>query len=680
MNKRKQLLIFALMLFLSIQLFAKLVDPQTVIAEYDGGKIIKKDIDNRINKLPPMYQARYKTVDGQKKVLDLLITEKLFYKKALEENFDKNPQVIKDIKKAAEPYYTSLYKKKNITDKVKVSKRQIKKYYKKNIVQFYERPLSKIYYLVTKSEKKRDKIVAWLEYKKAVKEGKTPTVDKKFKTDFVNVLNSYCDNNYVINHSGIIDGIRNNGYIPGVGKDAVLDSLIAKAPLMEWQGPIKTGDNYSFFKVIKRIPGHTKSLDEVTEQIRMRLRPINEKKIYDKVLKKLKKKYKVVIEKSFIDSVNFINTPQTKQYNNKEIMHSKKYPELNITVAQINDIFRKLPARRKAELNNPGAIKFWMYEYLHDKIFYLAAKHDKHLNLDNSPEFQQKKLAIILRKAYKTLVTDSLKVTDDEAKKYYEANKNLFLVKGYRKVQVFKFDSEKMAKKALKKVRKALKKNDEDAINKVVETMSLLKDDKGVIDYVYQNNIVPGIGKDPEFSKLIWNTKVNELSDIFFDSKWKYVFVRILKETPNKYQSFEKKKDYCKNMVMRKKSMDAFNKLKANIEKEFHLKKYEDRLKVTLTAKELYNLAVDSAKKHDYENTIRYYDQIVKTYQNGEDDYRALFMKAFTLSENLNRKDEALQVFRKFLKKFPKGDLNESAEYMVKELENQQNKEEAPEK
>ncbi len=653
MNKRNQSIIFAIMLFFSIQLFAKLVDPQTVIAEYDGGKIIKKDIDNRINKLPPMYQARYKTVDGQKKVLDLLVTEKLFYKKALEKKFDKDPEVIQDIEKTAEPYYTKLYKKKYISDKVKVSKKQIKKYYKKNINQFYERPLNKIYYLVTKSEKKRDKIIEGL----------------KNKTDFYKLLNNYCDNNYVINHSGIIDGIRHNGYIPGVGKDAVLDSLIAIAPLMEWQGPIKTGDNYSFFKVTKRIPGHSRTLDEVTEQIKMRLKPLNEKKIYDKVLKKLKKKYKVTIEKSFIDSVNFINTPKTKDYNSKKIMHSKKYPNLDITVAQINEAFNKMPAKRKADLNNPGAIRFWMYEYLHDKVFYFAAKNDKHINLDNSPEFQQSKVTIILRKAYKSLVLDSLKVSEDEAKKFYDENKNHFLVKGYRKIQVFKFDSEKVAKKALAKVTKALKKNDLAEIDKVVETMSLLKDNKGVIDYVYQNNIVPGIGKDTEFSKLIWNTKVNGLSKIFYDAKWKYVFVRVLKETPNKYAPFEKKKDFCEKSVMRKKSMDAFNKMKSDIEKEFHLKKYEDRLNVTLTAKELYDMAVQSAKKHDYESTVRYYDQIIKTYQNGKDDYRALFMKAFTLSENLDRKEEALKVFQKFLKKFHEGELNESAEFMVKDLQ-----------
>jgi peptidyl-prolyl cis-trans isomerase C len=655
MNKKNQTIIFAIMLFFSIQLFAKLVDPQTIIAEYDGGKIIKKDIDNRIDKLPPMYQARYKTIDGQKKVLDLLITEKLFYKKAIEEKFDKDPEVIKNIEKTAEPYYVRLYKKKYITDKVKVSKRQIKKYYKQNIKLFYERPLTKIYYLVAKSEKKRDKIKESL----------------KNKTDFINILNRYCDNNYVINHNGIIDGIRSNGYIPGVGKNAILDSLISIAPMNEWQGPIKTGDNYNFFKVIKRIPGHTKSLETVTEQIKMRLRPLNEKKIYDKRLTKLKKKYKIIVEKSFIDSVNFINTPKSNEYKNNKIMHSKKYPSLNITVKQINEVFNQIPAKRKSELNNPSIIRHWIYEYLDDKIFYLAAKKDKrHLNLDDSAEFQQRRMTIILRKAYNKLVIDSLKVSDEEAKNYYEANKNHFLKKGYRNIQVFKFDSEKIAKKALAKVSKALKKNDLATVDKVIETMSLLKDNKGIIDYVYQNNIVPGIGKDPEFSKLIWNTKVNELSKIFFDTKWKYVFVRVLEETPNKYAPFEKKKEFCKKSVLRKKSLDAFNKFKSNLEKEFHLKKYEDRLKVTLTSKELFEMATQSSKKHDYENTVRYYDQIIKTYQNGKDDYRALFMKAFTLSENLNKKEEALKTFQQFLKKFKEGELNESAEYMVKELSN----------
>jgi hypothetical protein len=44
-------------------------------------------------------------------------------------------------------------------------------------------------------------------------------------------------------------------------------------------------------------------------------------------------------------------------------------------------------------------------------------------------------------------------------------------------------------------------------------------------------------------------------------------------------------------------------------------------------------------------------------------------MKAFLIAEELKQTDLALDLFKSFLRKYPAGDLNESAQFMIDTLE-----------
>ncbi len=64
-----------------------------------------------------------------------------------------------------------------------------------------------------------------------------------------------------------------------------------------------------------------------------------------------------------------------------------------------------------------------------------------------------------------------------------------------------------------------------------------------------------------------------------------------------------------------------------------------------------------------------FYDQIVQTFKNGVDDYKAFFMKAFLMAEEMKNTELALQLFREFITRFPVGELHESAQFMIDSLE-----------
>ncbi|HOL34054.1 MAG TPA: tetratricopeptide repeat protein, partial [Candidatus Syntrophosphaera thermopropionivorans] len=110
-------------------------------------------------------------------------------------------------------------------------------------------------------------------------------------------------------------------------------------------------------------------------------------------------------------------------------------------------------------------------------------------------------------------------------------------------------------------------------------------------------------------------------------------------------------------------------KVTRELYEEFHMVLYPERITLKVNADELFKMADDAAKSRNFNDAIAIYDQIIQHFPNGSDDYRAFFMKAFIIAEELKDEERALQLFKDFLKKYPQGDLNESAQFMIDALE-----------
>ena len=77
----------------------------------------------------------------------------------------------------------------------------------------------------------------------------------------------------------------------------------------------------------------------------------------------------------------------------------------------------------------------------------------------------------------------------------------------------------------------------------------------------------------------------------------------------------------------------------------------------------------ECCRQRNFKDAIMFYDQIINNFKNNSDDYKASFMKAFLVAEEMKQTDLALQLFKDFLQKYPAGDLNESAQFMIDSLE-----------
>ncbi len=70
----------------------------------------------------------------------------------------------------------------------------------------------------------------------------------------------------------------------------------------------------------------------------------------------------------------------------------------------------------------------------------------------------------------------------------------------------------------------------------------------------------------------------------------------------------------------------------------------------------------------DFDKAIGIYEEIIKTYPQAKEAPKALFMKGFTLDNDLKKIEEAKQVYEEFLQKYPNDDFADDTQFLLKNL------------
>jgi tetratricopeptide (TPR) repeat protein len=274
----------------------------------------------------------------------------------------------------------------------------------------------------------------------------------------------------------------------------------------------------------------------------------------------------------------------------------------------------------------------------------------------------------ILRKAYELLVVNTVTVSKDDIKALYEKDIDQYTNPGYRTIEVLFFDAKKTADRAWRQYNLAHKSKNEKKMKSIISKFSK-KPDNALLDFQYQNGVITGLGPDKDFSKMIWDNPVGYLSPVFTSAKGDLVFFRTLSESPKTFKPLSDYETKIEATLKKEKEKTRQEEVTEQLFVEFNMRKYPERLNSLLTVDELFTNADDAARQRNFKDAISYYDQIIKSYKNGSDDYKAAFMKAFLIAEEMKNNDLALQLFRDFLIQYPTGDLNESARFMIDSLE-----------
>lgn len=624
-----------------------------IYVKYDGGVITKADFDKLVQSFPNEQQEALNMAGQQIKLLNSMANEEAFYAKAKQLAYDKNPEVLELITSRLKPFYIQEYYNTNIKDKAEVSDLDVKKYYDANPDFFLEPAKATIRYIQAKDMESASDIINDLKVK---------------NLKFSMVSNVKSINTYAKGNDGIIREISNDGYIQGIGYDTVLDSLIFSLPINEDEiyGPFESETGIHIFSILNRTDAYVKPFDQVADLAKNRAVAVKQKEISDKLIANLKKKENIQIANEVLASIDFVDTSNNPdEILTKYVVTSNK-DDFNWTVQKLLDIYASINKNERMFLsqNSPEEI---LDHLLAKEVYYYNLKKDSFdKELNKTDKFNRNIRNIILSYTYQKLVAEKISISPEMIQEYYDANMNEFSKPAYRNIELLVFEDTDKAEDARIKYIKAVNNDDNEAIERIMSTYASNEFSKRLIDNIYSNGIVPGYGKDTILNSAIWNLPVNEVSDILtLEKNGNPAIFRVLHEEAIQYKPLNHVEPQIEGKLKREKATQLFENLIKDFKKEFNFVIYENKLKPTMSAEELFDLAEKQAKMGKYNDTVLYYDQIIINFANGTDDYKAMFMKGFTQSEYMNNKQAAIETFTKFLATYPQGDLNADAQVML---------------
>jgi len=634
----------------------KIVVPQEdILAEFEGGMITKKDLENRINKIPAQSQGRFKTVDGQTQILDMMCIEEIFFRKAKDMNLTTDPVVTERINAARKQVLVQEYYKRNVTNKIDLTEAEKQLFFEQNKKDFYVQPYISIMYIQPADEADAQKAMA--ELNKGI--------------PFETVSDKYSINTYAKGLKGKVKNIRLNGYIPGIGNDTELDEIIGNAPVdtLALIGPNQTTTGWSIIKISERVEGRQRPYLECEAEVDQRLRPKKETELLNQIIDKLKLTYKVVVDTVTLAKINLREPNSNQELESVNLVTSSELSNA-MTVRDLLDKFNKMSPQEQMMYIKGGGADQMVNQELQRNLMYLDAQKDKSYEefLTSNEDFMQTQRYYVLQEAYKRLVANEINITPEQSRRYYDDNIESYTTPSSRKIQAVWCKDMKTAKKAHKKFEAAVKKNKQKTIAAIIKKYST-KPAQDIIDNNYDNGVVTGIGPDQNLSTLIWKTPVGKVSPITTSVKDEIVFFQVLEERPPVAASFTEVEPRIQGQLKKELEKTKMEKVTGELYTQYGMKKYPEKLVIKLTADELFDMADSSARQRKFKDATIYYDQIIQFYPNKSDDYKASFMKAFLVSEEIGNKEQGLQLFKDFLIKYPTGELNESAQYMIDELE-----------
>ncbi len=649
--------VLSILVLAGCELGEKEKDKTQVLAKWDEGVITEKVFTERLDQIPQFYRPRGGfTIEQKQKYLDDYAIEEIFYIEAVDKGMENTESAQEFYRQNAERVILDKYYQEQIKDKIKPTDAELMAFYEAHKDDFYKKsPTATVLYIETKTKDNADKA-----YQELVA-GK----------DFVEVMNVYSVNENLKKKGGEITNIRKGGYIPNIGKSEELDSLIFIAEVDDVIPPVELNDAFHIVKISAKDMSTIRPYIEVEKDVSGRYTGEKEQELRKEIQYKLFKKYNISIDTLAFEKINF-EVADSSDTEGSIVLIASSDPELIYTAKDFAHEVSMFPMERKQLLHEGNAKVDFINEKANNNVMY----HDAiKKGYENHPEIadqlRRAKMIGALREYYKQFVVDAAVVPEEEIVKSYEADKEKrYVNKPHVKVQEFACENQVTADFVLFKAKEA---QTDDELNGLLQEYCVKITNDGVIGPIYEGGIIPGVGKDDQYLEKVFSVPEGSFSDVFEDVKGNWVFFKVVEFTPKSYRDIAEVRAEIETNLMRKTQQDLFEQLKTEMRQKYNLEVFADRLEEKFPVDSLFTLAEESMTQKNYARAIYYYDKVIEEYQNGQDDYKAKFMKGFIYSEYLTNDAKAIEMFEEVLT-YPRKSvatdttLHPSARYMLKAL------------
>jgi len=247
-----------------------------VLAEVNGTPITQKDMDERLNTLPPQLKARYQT--NKKQFLQELINQQLLVDEAKDQQIEKDEKLLSVLEKLKTELMVQRLVEREVLEKINITDEEVRSFYDSNKENFQSQEQVHTYHILLPDEKQAKKV------RKRLKKGE----DFETLAKEVSVGPSSA-------RGGDLGFVQKGQLVPEFEKAAfeIKPNEISKV--------VKTQFGYHVIKVTEKKPATQKGFDEVSKNIRLQLQQQKQREVLEGYLKKLKSKGEIKI---FANDVN----------------------------------------------------------------------------------------------------------------------------------------------------------------------------------------------------------------------------------------------------------------------------------------------------------------------------------------------------------------------------------------
>jgi len=266
-----------------------------VVARVGDSVITVGKLSDEINQQNPFVRMRYTSLEQRKRFLMSLIRFEVMAQEAKKRNLDRDPEVIREVKRAMInrmmlKLRKELVKMKDITDK------EISDFYQKNIQRYQQPAQVRVSQIVTRTEAEAKKVLA--------EAGKKPKNPKHF----AQLVSVHSTDQATRTRRGDL------GYFPQATDKqpkAVVEAAFGLKDMFTLAGPVKLDQGYAVLMLTGAREARNRPLELEKGNIRSRLYNIKQKTTLKEYVKKLHENAKVKILDENLSKVKIKLKPTT---------------------------------------------------------------------------------------------------------------------------------------------------------------------------------------------------------------------------------------------------------------------------------------------------------------------------------------------------------------------------------
>ncbi|NPA95201.1 MAG: peptidylprolyl isomerase [Thermodesulfobacteria bacterium] len=293
--KKTKWLVVLLILFASFITNALAADKgqDKILAQVGKYKLTLKEFNDQIRSLPPQLQmAVQRNPELKKQLLDRWVQLNLMALEARKQKLQDKPDVKKRIEEMTNALLAQEYMMENVSDKAKVTDKEIKEYYDKHKSEFMQPEQVRARHILIKVPANATK-KQWEEARKKALEIRAKLLKGE---SFAKLAQKYSDDPGSKTRGGDLGYFRKGQMVPEFEKAAF---ALKKGEISQ---PVKTTFGYHIIKLEDKKPAKQRSFQEVKQEIRQKLLRQKQMELRNKIVEKLRKKYPVSVHEELLNA------------------------------------------------------------------------------------------------------------------------------------------------------------------------------------------------------------------------------------------------------------------------------------------------------------------------------------------------------------------------------------------